>query len=214
MSFGGFTDVVTAAELGELYRSPAQGAVDKVVDRIDGGCRQIIDVSSLVLVATSSADGRLDVSPRGGPAGFVQVIDEHHIALPDLSGNNRLDSIRNIIDTGEIGLLFVVPGLDETLRVNGSACITTAPDVLDGFTAELKRPKAAVGIEVREAFVHCAKAFRRGEVWVPDTWPTGESCPAIGQILVDHLGLVGVDGAAVDADLDAGYRATLEAERA
>lgn len=210
-----FSEVLTDTDqLEGLYRSPGQGARDKVIHQIDAGCRDLIALSTLVMVGTAGADGHLDVSPRGGPAGFVSVLDDHRLAIPDLSGNNRLDSLRNIVESGQIALLFTVPGLDETLRVNGAACITTADDVLDGFTAELKRPKAAIGVEVREAFIHCAKAFRRGGVWEPETWPDENSCPSVGQILVDHIGLEGITGDELSAGLETGYQHDLAHERA
>lgn len=210
----GFTDVIDETGLAERYRPPRQLVLDKVVDHLDSGCRDLVTASTLVLVGTSGPEGHLDVSPRGGPPGFVVVLDDHRLAIPDRNGNNRLDTLRNVVATGEVGLLFVVPGQGETLRVNGRACVTVADDVLDRCTGELVRPTAAIGVEVREAFVHCAKAFRRGGVWDPTTWPGADDGPDVGRALADHVGLVGVSGEQVRTDLEAGYRRDLEAERA
>ena len=121
-------------------------------------------------MATADRAGHCDVSPRGGPPGFVQVLDRDRIAIPDLNGNNLLDSLRNIVSNPNVGLIFVLPGRYETLRIAGRAWITTDPVVLDGFTTELRRPKTAIGVAVDEVFMHCAKAFRRGRVWDPASW--------------------------------------------
>ena len=154
----------------------------KKIARLDDGCRAVIESAPLVLVATSRPDGGCEVSPRGGPPGFVQVLDEQRLAIPDLSGNNLVDSISNIVLNPHVGLLFVLPGRDETLRVNGRAWLTTDDAVLDGFTAELRRPKAAIGVEVVDAFVHCAKSFRRGQVWDPASWAP-DVAPSAAELL-------------------------------
>ena len=128
------------------------------------------------------------MSPRGGPPGFVQVLDAQRLAIPDLSGNNLVDSITNIVRNPHVGLLFVLPGRDETLRVNGRAWLTTDDAVLDGFTAELRRPKAAIGVEVVDTFVHCAKSFRRGQVWDPASWAP-DVAPSAAELLTCHIEL-------------------------
>ena len=164
-----FDNVITTIDaVRELYRHPSDLVRRKKIGVLDEGCRAVIAATPLVLVGTSAPDGTCEVSPRGGPAGFVQVIDDHRLAIPDLSGNNLIDTITNIVANPHVGLLFVLPGRDETLRINGRAWLTTDDAVLDGFTAELKRPKAAIGVEVTTAFVHCAKSFRRGQVWDAD----------------------------------------------
>jgi PPOX class probable FMN-dependent enzyme len=152
------------------------------------------------------------VSPRGGPPGFVQVIDEHRLAIPDLNGNNLLDTITNIVANPHVGLLFVLPGRDETLRVNGRAWLTTDDVVLDGFTAELKRPKAAIGVAVEQAFVHCAKSFRRGRVWDPASW-VPDAAPSAAELLTCHVELEATPEQ-VAADLEIGYAHDLAADRA
>ena len=136
-----------------------------------------IDHASFLVLATSDGAGSIDVSPRGGPPGFVRRLDDRHIAIPDLTGNNRIDSYRNIVRHPHAGVLMIVPGRDETLRINGPAALTDDPDLLTGFTNELRTPKLAVLIEAAEVFGHCAKAFRRGQVWEPDAWIGGADAP-------------------------------------
>jgi PPOX class probable FMN-dependent enzyme len=162
--------IETLDELTAMYRSPRELAVGKQLDHIDVGMEAFIDLSPFLVLATSDGAGSVDASPRGGPPGFVRRLDHRHIAIPDLNGNNRLDSYRNIVTHGRAGVLMVVPGKDETLRINGPAAITTDRAILAGFTKELRTPKAAVVIETAEIYGHCAKAFRRGKLWDPNTW--------------------------------------------
>ena len=177
MSDDSFSGVVaTETELRELYRKPSNIVSQKVLDHLDQHARAFIDAAPFVLVGTASPDGTSDVSPKGGPPGFVVALDDQRLAIPDLSGNNLLDSITNIVQGSGIGLLFLVPGVDETLRVNGYACITTDPSVLDACAVKDRRPKAAIGVTITQQYMHCAKAFRRSELWSPATWPTGHRC--------------------------------------
>lgn len=203
-----FADVLTSqADLDAVYSPPFDLVVRKCIDHVDAGSRAFVEASPFVLVGTAHSDGSTDVSPRGGHAGFVKVLDEKRLVIPDLNGNNRIDSLRNIVDRPHVGLLFVIPGRGETLRVNGRAWVTTADEVLDRFVDEYRRPTSAIGVEVREAYIHCAKAFRRSGLWQPDSWRP-EAGPNPMQIFVDQLGL---DATAeqVEADLEAGYVAGL-----
>ena len=206
-----FTDVVESeAELRELYRHPAPLTKAKVIARLDQHARTFIEHSPFVLLGTSAPDGTADVSPKGGPPGFVIVLDDEHLAIPDLAGNNLLDSIGNIVSGSGIGLLFLIPGMDETLRVNGQACLTTDPAVLDACAVKDRRPKAAIGVTVVEQFMHCAKAFRRSELWQHESWPDRDALPSLGCILKDQIPGVGdVDAAAIDASLEADYTKSL-----
>ena len=206
-----FTDVVrTETELRELYRHPAALTKAKVIAHLDHHARTFIDHSPFVLIGTASPDGTADVSPKGGPSGFVVALDDHHLAIPDLAGNNLLDSIGNIVHGSGIGLLFIIPGMDETLRVNGQACLTTDPTVLDACAVKDRRPKAAIGVTVVEQFMHCAKAFRRSELWNAGAWPDRASLPTLGCILKDQIPEVGdIDATALDASLEEGYAKTL-----
>lgn len=211
----GFGDVITSVEgLREIYREPHKLAANKATDHLDQGCRDFIALSTMVLVGTADPDGRQDVSPRGGPAGFVRVLDDHRLAIPDLNGNNRLDSLQNVVSTGEIALLFLIPGLGETLRANGEACITTDPAVLDLFTDQLRRPASVIGVRVREAYIHCAKSLRRAGLWQPETWPGPADRPSPAQILLRHTGGEGkVTAEQVEAGLEDAYVRDLAADR-
>ncbi len=211
MSHTGFANVVASeAELRTLYRNPAAQTAQKVLGSLDSHARAFIAASQFMLVGTTSPDGSADVSPKGGPAGFVVVLDDQRLAVPDLAGNNLLDSIGNIVNGSGIGLLFLVPGVDETLRVNGFACLTTDPEVLDACAVKDRRPRAAIGVTVTQQYMHCAKAFRRSELWSPDSWPQPGALPTLGCILVDQvLGGGDISGAAVDEMLEAGYARTM-----
>jgi uncharacterized protein len=174
--------VDTIERLKELYRQPAERAASKVFSRIDSSSSRFIEHVTFAILATSNRAGSVDASPRGGPAGFIRQLDDNRVAVPDLVGNNRLDSFRNIIDNPVAGLLLVVPGKEETLRINGMAYLTTDPEVLDGFVDLLRRPKMAVIVHTDELFGHCAKAFRRGHVWDHAWWSTGEAAPDLAEI--------------------------------
>lgn len=209
----GFRDVVTHVEdLAALYRSPSSRVLGKVIDHLDDGCQRFVAASTFLLVGTTSARGVGDVSPRGGPGGFVKVLDEHRVVIPDLNGNNRLDTLRNIVERPAVGLLFVIPGRGEALRVNGRAVITTDGDILDLFTDELRRPVAVIGVEVETAFLHCAKAFRRGVMWEPDRWPPADCAPSAAALFREHLRLGDLSVEAVEAQLESSYRTGLEAD--
>jgi len=208
-----FADVLTDPDqLEERYRSPSNLVLEKVVTELDAGCRRLVAASTFVLVGTADGDGRCDVSPKGGPAGFVKVLDEHRLAIPDLTGNNRLDSLRNVIARPYVGLLFVVPGQGETLRVNGRAWVTTAPEVLELFNAELRRPASAIGVAVDEAYLHCAKAFRRGGLWQPERWPDPTDLPSVAEVLCDHVGMDSGSAPSVAHALEQGYQRDLAAD--
>jgi PPOX class probable FMN-dependent enzyme len=196
-----------AVDLRSLYREPHELVVRKSQTRVDAASAAFVAASPLVVLATTSPDGA-DASPRGGPPGFVKLLDDTHVAFGDLSGNNRLDSYRNITAHPELGMLFLVPGVEETLRVNGRARVSVDDEVLDATTVDGRRPKVAIVVEVVECFLHCAKALRRSGVWDVETWPEVEARPSAAEGFVAHLGL-DVDPAVVEADLEEAYRLTL-----
>jgi PPOX class probable FMN-dependent enzyme len=165
--------ITTVEQLTSMYRAPAERVRTKKRDRLDDGLGAVLAASPFVLLGTADANGRCDVSPRGGPPGFVKALDDRHVALPDLNGNNLVDSLRNIVANPHAGLLVIVPGQDETLRIDGPAYLSTDDDVLDRFTTELRRPTLAIVIETAAVFTHCAKSFRRGHVWEPESWADG-----------------------------------------
>jgi uncharacterized protein len=174
--------IESLAELTALFRQPGGRALDKQVDHIDDGMAAFIDRSPFLVLATSDGAGSVDASPRGGPPGFVRRLDDRHVAIPDLNGNNRLDSYRNLIAHPFAGILMIVPGKDETLRINGPAAISTDPDLLAGFTRELRTPRLAVVVETAEIYGHCAKAFRRGKLWQPEGWAALSDAPDLAAI--------------------------------
>jgi PPOX class probable FMN-dependent enzyme len=172
----------------------------KVIDRIDDHARNLIAHSPFVLLATSAPDGSCDVSPRGDPAGSVLVLDERTLVLADRPGNKLVDSFRNIVDNPHAGLLFLVPGMNETLRVNGRATLVSDAPYFDQLVVKGKRPRLAVVVEVEELYMHCAKAFLRSSLWQPETWPDRSTLPSLGTILRDQLSLP-VSAAELDAGL-------------
>ena len=196
--------VTSDGQLAELYRAPSQLVASKKTALLDDASRGIVARSPFVLVGTDGADGGLDVSPRGGPPGFVRVLDERHLAIPDLNGNNLIDSLRAVVASGRAALLVVIPGKDETLRVNGAAWVTTDPNVLDLWAGELRRPTTAIVIRTDEVFMHCAKAFRRGRVWDPSSWDELADAPD-GIDILNAQGLVATNDAATRDFLEQSY---------
>lgn len=192
-----FSDVITTEEaLRDVVPAPPEHRLSryKQLDALDAHARAWIAASPLVLIASAAADGGCDVSPRGGPAGWVRVLDDHRIALPDAPGNARIDTLRNVVQTGHAGLLFLVPGRQDVLRVNGPACVTRDPEALHGIPGE---PRIALGVEAREVFFHCAKALLRSGLWDPGTWPAAETLAPLSVVLRDHAAS---NGREVDLD--------------
>jgi PPOX class probable FMN-dependent enzyme len=199
-----FGDAVQSeAQLRDLFPQPTPNSYAKQIDRLDGHCRELIAASPIVFVATARGDGSCDVSPRGGPPGWVRALDEHHLLLPEGRGNNRLDSLVNLLDNPGIGLLFVIPGRNETLRVNGRATITTDPELLASVPLRDRVPPVAIGVEADEVFTHCGKAFIRSELWEPGTWPSRDELPSPAEVLRAHTGTATVEEA--QARLDESY---------
>lgn len=178
--------VRTETELRELLGDAIPIAQAKQIDHIDKHARTIIQNSPLALMATSDDDGRCDVTPRGDPAGSVLVLDGNTLVVAERPGNRRYDSLRNIVRNPWVGMMFLVPGMNETLRVNGRATIVSDGPFFDDMQVRDKRPIAAVVVEVHEVFMHCAKAFLRSSLWRPETWPDRTELPTGGEILRDH----------------------------
>jgi uncharacterized protein len=173
-------------QLREFYEPAMERAVRKDIGRLDEMCRRLIAAAPMLFVASVSADGRMDVTPRGGPQGFVTVLDERRLAIPDATGNRRLDTLENVVATGRVGLIFVIPGRDTTLRVNGRACVTARPELLDRLTPVGKPPRTAVVVEAEEVYAHCPKAFVRSRLWDPDTWPDPADLPTSAEVSLAH----------------------------
>ncbi|MEV4414396.1 MSMEG_1061 family FMN-dependent PPOX-type flavoprotein [Catellatospora sp. NPDC049609] len=181
-------DAVSDQEtLRRVYAMPGDAAVRKQMTELTEQTRQLIACSSLVLVASVDAAGNCDVSPRGGPAGFVSVLDARTVAIPDATGNKRLDSLQNIIATGRAGLLFVIPGRTTTLRLNGRACVSTRPDLLSQLTAVGKPPASALVVGIDEVYPHCPKSLMRGGVWQPEQWLPADAQPTSAEVTLAQL---------------------------
>ena len=157
----------------------------KTLPVLDHHCRAFIARAPFVLVATSDREGRMDISPKGDPPGFVRVLDDRTLAIPDRPGNQRFDSLRNLIDFPRIGLIFLIPGKSETLRISGSAKIVTDQALRDGMAVAGKVPALAIVVEVEEAFFHCGKAFVRSRLWQPDFWPSLKGLPTLAETMIN-----------------------------
>ena len=176
------------AALEELYEPSSWLVENKEIDHLDQHCRDYLAVCSFVLLASSDAQDRADVTPRGGPRGFVSVLDDRTLAIPDATGNRRIDTLHNVVQTGRLGLLAVLPGRGQTLRINGRACVSADPALLSQLTPVGKPPRTALVMAVEEVFTHCPKAFVRSGLWKPETWPTDDEQPAPALMLRDHVG--------------------------
>ncbi|HCV28584.1 MAG TPA: pyridoxamine 5'-phosphate oxidase family protein [Dehalococcoidia bacterium] len=182
-----FKNVITTEdELRELHGWPSDRAREKTITALDRHCRAIIAASPIAFLATTNADGSADVAPKGDPAGFVKVLDDNTIVIPDRPGNRRFDGLKNILSNPGIGLVFLVPGMRETLRVNGTAELVRDPELLETLKVKGKLPWLAIIVHVDEAFMHCPKAFLRSKLWEPETWPARDSLPSMATVLNDH----------------------------
>ena len=195
------------AALGELYGEISPGAIAKEIDYIHPHYRAMIEASPFVVLATSGPEG-LDASPRGDPAGFVQVPDEKTLLIPDRRGNNRADSIRNILRDDRVGLLFLIPGVGETLRVNGRASISIAPDLIERFPFRGTLPRSVIVVRVERVYFQCQKALVRSELWNPEKQISRKSLPSTGTILAD-LSAGKIDGETYDRDYPERLRKTI-----
>ncbi len=200
--------IVDKKNLGQLYGEPSERAVLKQLDHLDKHCQAFIEISPFLVIGTMGSDGLGDVSPRGDAPGFVKVKDEKTIYLPDRLGNNRTDTLSNVLENSGVGLLFLVPGMNETLRVNGSAKITTDENILEGLSAEGKAPRSALEINVEEAYLQCAKALIRSKLWEEDYKIERKNFPSLGKIISDQIGR-GDDENKAERSIQKGYRTKL-----
>ncbi len=192
----------TEAELRAIVQEPSQVMWDKDIGRIDEHARTLIAHSPFVLLATANSDGTCDVSPKGDPAGSVLVLDDHRLVIADRPGNHRIDSFRNVLGNPRVGLLFLVPGMNETLRVNGRATLVSDAPFFDELAVQGKRPRLALLVDVEELYMHCAKALLRSSLWKPETWPDRGGLPTLGRISKDQLRLKEVSAEEIDKGLD------------
>lgn len=187
-------------------------AAKKSLPMLDRHARDFIQRSPFLCLGTQSVDGKADVSPRGDPPGFVKVLDENTLAVPDRPGNNRLDSLVNIVSNPGVGLLFIIPGFDDTLRVNGRASLVVDPELLTSMSINGRSPKVAIVITVTSVFMHCAKAFRRSHLWDPDRFQDRDEMPSLMKIIKDQTEETPVSDAELtelDRKLEESYRKTL-----
>jgi uncharacterized protein len=176
--------VRSQAELDAVYGESSPAAIAKEIDYIHPHYRAMIEASPFVVLATSGPEG-LDASPRGDPAGFVQVPDDKTLLIPDRRGNNRIDSLRNILRDDRVALLFLIPGVGETLRVNGRAVISVAPDLIERFPYRGTLPRSVIVVTAERVYFQCPKALVRSELWNPDKHISRKALPSTGRILED-----------------------------
>lgn len=202
----------TEAGLRELFPATHTLAALKSQSGLDAHAQAFIRRSPFLCLGTQSAAGKADVSPRGDPVGFVRILDERTLAIPDRPGNNRLDSLVNIIANPSVGLLFIIPGFDDTLRVNGKAQVVTEPALLESLRVNDRLPRVAIVVRVEEAFLHCAKAFRRSHLWDSSHFQDRAEMASLMQILLDQTTGAPADAqemARLDAGLEADYKTSM-----
>lgn len=182
-----FTSIIsTEEELREIMGYPNEIVINKTIDHIDENCEIFIKKSPFITIATSDANGNFDISPKGDPAGFVKILNDKTLAIPDRPGNRKADTLTNIIQNPNVGLIFLIPGVRETLRVNGAAKIVTDSNVLELLSCKGKVPSLAIIVDVKEAFMHCAKCIVRSQLWQHTDANMKLNMPSLGKVLIDH----------------------------
>ncbi|GAB6988781.1 pyridoxamine 5'-phosphate oxidase family protein [Paenibacillus pini] len=205
-----FNDVIRSEEeLRALFSAPSELVNNKLIQYLDKHCRDFISKAPLIFIATSDSSGHCDVSPRGDEAGFVLVLDDKHLVIPERPGNRRFDSLRNIVENPQIGLIFIIPGLEETLRINGHACIIKDKEIMTMMDTQGKTPVIGIAVEVEECFIHCAKAFKRSHLWNEQYWPLKESLPRAALIISEHANKLGKSEEEVASSLQESYEKRL-----
>ena len=185
-----FDEVISSRErLREIMGMPNHRVAAKVVDHIDDICRRFIEASPFAVISTRGRDGRLDQSPKGDPAGFVTVLDEKTLAIPDRMGNNRIDTFENVLANPEVGLIFLIPGYGYTLRVSGNGQIVRDMGLQKKLAMQGREPKLVLVVKVEEAFMHCAKCMSRSNLWQQEKWPDLTNVPSLAEAMVAHAKL-------------------------
>ncbi|NVO05605.1 MAG: pyridoxamine 5'-phosphate oxidase family protein [Rhodoferax sp.] len=180
--------IKTLEALRKLYASARERSVKKELPQLDAHCTRFITLSPLVVLASSASNLALDASPRGGAPGFVKVLDATTLLIPDAPGNNRLDTLENILQTGQLGLLFLLPGVDESLRVNGQAMLSTAAEDLRLCADAQRTPKLVIRVQVQAAYLHCGKALMRSALWDASRHVQRSVMPSMGEMMKDQIG--------------------------
>ena len=182
-----FDEVITTRERMREIIPPCTGlAEQKDIDHIDDVCRRFIEMSPFVLIATRGGDGKLDVSPKGDPAGFVQVLDRNTLAIPDRPGNNRLDTLENVLEHPELSLIFLIPGKGDTLRVSGDGKVVRDTALAERLAVNGRTPELILVVDVKQAFTHCTKCMVRSSLWRSETWPDPKTAPTHAEIVIAH----------------------------
>ncbi|ARK32620.1 MSMEG_1061 family FMN-dependent PPOX-type flavoprotein [Halalkalibacter krulwichiae] len=179
-------------ELRGIIQAPHELVVKKTISVIDEHCERFISESPLFFLSTASAEGKCDVSPRGDYPSSIKILNKHQLIIPDRPGNRRLDSIHNIIENPNVGLVFVIPGLEEVLRMNGRATVIKDPNILETMSLNGKAPLLGIAVDVEECFIHCPRALKESKVWQPGTWIEKDDFPTITEIFQDHLKINGI----------------------
>jgi PPOX class probable FMN-dependent enzyme len=188
--FAGFRDIVTLIEdVQSVLGEPMPQVLIKEIDHLDDICRDFIAKSPFCVIASANPDGYLDVSPKGDPVGFVRVLDDKHLAIPDRPGNRRADTFHNLLRDPRLAILFIIPGKTETLRISGEARITRDESLRRSMPVNGKVPELAVVVHVERVFMHCPKCMVRSKIWQPEEWPDATALPAIGQVMLQHCKL-------------------------
>jgi PPOX class probable FMN-dependent enzyme len=204
------TGVITEeSELREIFGWPGERSANKEIDRLDHHCRTIIGKSPLILLGTSNASGRCDVSPKGDYPGFVRVLNDKTLAIPDLPGNNRLDTLSNLLANPQVGLIFLIPGINDVLRVNGKVRLVRDAALLESLAYQGKLPKLAIVVDVQEVFIHCTKALVRSKLWLDEYRVDRNELPSLAEILRDHAGLANCNVDELQKEIDERVATTL-----
>ena len=201
--------IKSKTQLRTLYKNPDEMSVKKSLNKLDKHLKHFINLSPFIVLSTVRDDGFCDASPRGDAPGFVRILDNNNLFLPDRPGNNRLDSLTNIIKNPGIGLLFMIPGLDMTLRVNGKAHIVTDVALLEPSMVNKRIPKSGLKIEINECYIHCGKAIRRSKIWSNEMQIKKGTFPSIGKIIKDQLAPPGMTVEDLDNFAEEAYKNTL-----
>ena len=198
--------------LRRLFAPTHDLAAVKCLDALDQHAQAFIRRAPFVCLGTQNTDGKADVSPRGDPVGFVGILDDRTLAIPDRPGNNRLDSLANIVANPNVGLLFIIPGFDDTLRVSGQASLVNDPEILQSISVNDRIPTLAIVVKVSEVFMHCAKAFRRSHLWDPEHFQNRSEMPSLLKIILDQTTGAPSDSdemRRIDDELEDEYKKTL-----
>ncbi|WP_226579677.1 pyridoxamine 5'-phosphate oxidase family protein [Halobacillus litoralis] len=193
-------------ELRKIIGHPSELVNNKVINDLDQNCVTFIQQSPFLTLATSDQNGCTDVSPRGDYPGFVHVLDQNHIIIPERPGNKRLDSLTNILTNSGVGIIFFIPGMGETLRINGNASIVTDEELLEPMSFRGNMPLVGIVVEVKECFIHCAKALKRSKLWEPSSWKRKEELPSAAKMIAEHAGLPNLNEEQVEKRLQKSYK--------